>query len=649
MYKTRIKIFLGLIGLVLVVMLARLGHLQIIRGEYYRRQARQLLRETRFTPARRGRILDRTGRYILAEDQPCFDFCLEYRFITSDADWVKRQKRIIARREHVTADRAGQIYRQRAGRTWEMARDIAEEAGVDLDESVADIRRRVEAIRRIVGMEVREERTYHPVVRGLDERMEPDGTVGAKFQPSLQRRYPFGRIACHVLGATGQVSREEMDRHNIPQDEAAWLKRMQVNYLPGDTIGKSGVEKACEKILRARRGYRLLRSNGPGRQPDVLAEVPPKEGDDVHLTIDVRLQQRLTEVLKSSGHNGAIVAVTVPHGEILALVSVPTYDLNEYQKQFDSLIKDSVNHPLQNRAVAACFPPGSTMKPFAAVAALEEGVINMNTTFNCKGYLHNPNAFRCWIWKYNRGHGPLSVVEAIKHSCNVFFYNVGQRLGPTRLGNWYRKFGFGEECGTGLVQERTGIVPTKQWLRRRYGRSFRVGDSRLLAIGQGLITTTPLHLATAMAALARGQHLSPLLIIEHSGDQRRRRLDAAESHLRAAREGMYRVVNSPGGTAYKIFHGGGVEPPGVEICGKTGTAETAPLRVDSDGDGRITAADKIVRRGKTAWFAGFAPHGEPKIAFAVMVEYVTEGGGGQNAGPLARQLVKICRELGYVK
>ena len=663
MYKRRIKIFLGLLATALLVLTGKLVQLQVIEGREYRRKAEAAMRRVKVLPVMRGQITDRKGR-ILAIDEPCFDLCLHFRFLTANKRWIARRKRLIARGRKIGKAAAAEVYRGRSELTWSIAREQAARAGIDLAEEVRAIVDRVEAVRRIVNrgriekITVRDELQSHAVVRGLDEhaamklRTEVSRMIGAEVRPSHKRWHPYGRDACHVIGMTGKVWAEEMERLNLKAAQAPWLARMRVNYLPGDVIGKFGVEKMCERLLRGRRGYRRFRLSG-----ETLSEKPTIQGVDVHLTLDIVLQRKIAELLEAKGFTGSAVVLSVgsraaPECEVLALVSVPTYDLNAYATEYPKLVAETVKLPLLHRAVVQRYPPGSTVKPVAAIAALGDGVISLQTTINCRGYLHNPDSFRCWIWKRaQHGHGRLAVVEALQRSCNVFFYEVGNRVGAARLCEWFSMMGFAEKPGTGLPSERPGTVPTERWLMARHKRRYRPSDARFMAVGQGLLTATPLHLANTMATIARdGVSLTPVLALEGAPRQVRRDLPLNPAHLRAVCEGMHRVVNDRQGTAWKYFHGPGVTPlEGVELCGKTGTATTAPQRIDSNRNGRIDRDDKIVRKGDTAWFVGFAPHQGPQIALAVTIEYVGAGGGGANAGPIALEIVRICQGMGYVR
>jgi penicillin-binding protein 2 len=680
MYKSRLKILLGLIALMFVVLLLRLGYMQIVRGDYYRLQAERSLRSVKLLPGQRGRILDRRG-VILAEDEACYDFCLDYRFLVSEPDlmatrvreimaetglsepdarrryekqtgwdrWRRRKVRAIMAAQGAKEAWAEKVFRRQVEYTWQLAGQIAREFDCDLSRQVRRIVQGVERVRGRVGRPVREERMGHVVVAGLDEsqanslRVLLGKTVGASVAPSHRRRYPYGSTACHIIGVTGPIFRREMEKYNLRPDQADWLARMQSNYLFGDTIGKTGVEKMAEKLLRPRRGYRQFK-----RLDEVIANVPAEPGRDIHLTIDIELQEQLTKLMRSTGQTGSIVVLDVKDGDVLAMVSWPTYNLNTYRADYPQLVGDVINLPLHNRAVSSVYAPGSTVKPIVALAGLGAGRIEPQTTITCTGT--NPFSRtgrpRCWIYqKYRTTHGPLDLVGALKNSCNNYFVTIAHWIGAAKLTEWMGYFGFGAKPGTGLPEERSGVIADQAWLRQHRNRSFVPSDAWNYSLGQGVFSASALQVAGAHAAIARGGvYLSPRLAAEGGPPRVHRILPLAESHIQAVRRGMYEVVNSRGGTAWKVWRRG--EPLGVTVCGKTGTAQTPPMRIDSNNNGRIDSGDRIVRRGNHAWFAGFAPYQNPKIAFAVLLEYA--GGGGANAGPIAKETVRICREFGYL-
>jgi len=654
LYKNRLKVFIVAVILMFVGVVLRLGYLQIVKGDAYRLQYEKMLRNVESLPALRGRILDRNG-YILAYDEPCYSLYLDYRLLTSNKKWRRRQIRAIARELSLPSDRAEKVFNLRLDTTLRLAEEAAKlsrrkDLGVaelspsqaaaareDLQSTISRIIWRMKRQEEIVGMTVRGQRQAHRVVSGLDEnaavalRGEVDKTVGASIRPDNRRRYPYKSTACHIIGFTTQVWKEDIERHNISAAKGDWFARNRVNYRDGDRIGRGGIEMMCEQYLRGRRGYRV-------RQDRKLTEDrPAAQGQDVHLTVDIRLQKDIEALM--GGRNGCIVVLGVPNREVLAMVSVPTYDINRYQQDFKKLIADKVNLPLLHRAVKKLYPPGSTMKPLAALAALGAGTITPGTEYTCRGYLHVPGKFRCW--HRLGGHGSIDMVDALKRSCNVYFYRVGQGLGVGMLGDWLCGFGLADKPGTGLPEERAGHVPTRG----------TVGESRLLAIGQGPMDATPLHVANAIATIAAGgEFRSPIIALEGSPKPVRRQLPVRSDHAEAVRRGMRKVVKEQGGTAHKYFR---TNMPRTAVCAKTGTATVRPHVPDFNSNGRADPEERasdMVLRGDMAWCVGFAPYRTPKYAFAVVVEYVT-GGGGANAGPILRDLVHLLEnpQYGYLK
>jgi penicillin-binding protein 2 len=459
--------------------------------------------------------------------------------------------------------------------------------------------------------------------------------IGASMQPSHRRRYPYGPAACHLIGTLRQqgpgseASRPETSAQGDEPpggDDGAALRERLTGYFEGDLAGRDGAERLCEDMLRGRRGYiRTQKSTG-----QLLEEVPAEYGRDVRLTVDIELQRALSALLE---RNGAIVVLDVPSGQVLAMVSRPTYDLNEYGKLYDQLSRDEIELPLWDRTVAMRFAPGSTIKPLVALAGLTEKAITPETVFECRGYLHRPGEFECY---HKLVHGSISLLAALEQSCNVFFYNVGERLGVRRLDDWLTRFGYADAPQTHLPGEARGILPNPQ-------RARAVGDARRLAIGQGLVVT-PMHVANAMATIARdGVWLSPVVVAELAERQQQRRLDLPASALETVREGMRRVVNAHSGTAYKT-----ARLEDLEFSGKTGTAETPPLWHDANGNRRVDEGEEVYKNGDTAWFVGFATSKNPQLAFAVMLEYSQQAGGAVCA-PIGKQVVQVCRQFGYLK
>lgn len=652
MYRQRIKIFLAIMIAVLVLLAGKLFVLQVVDGAKFRDQFELSQQRQETLPAQRGMILDRNGQ-ILAKDQPCFDFCLDYRFIVADEKWIRRQARAIQKNDGCSLDQARERYQQRSQRTWELARQLGAATGVDVDAEAGRIAESVRRMRDSVGDEIAEQRQFHAVVAGMDEAVSTVDTVGAVIRPSNKRVYyqsmmvgampasageggvvdtrqEVVTLACHLTGYVGPVSRQEQERRNAKPGQADDLTRLRNNYLSSDVIGMAGIERMCEEELRPVRGYMRMSRDG-----EILELVEAQPGKNVQLTVDIELQRRVTDLFVKRGVTGSAVILSVPEGEVLAVVSVPMYDLNTFRKNYPNLVSDNIMLPLLHRAVAGLYPPGSTAKVVSALAGAANG-LSPATCFTCQGAL-NPEdrtRFKC---HYANGHGSVDMAKGIMKSCNVYFYNIGRYLGAGKLAGWLELMGFAARPGTGLVEETSGnILP---------GRPLVPGDPMQWAIGQGSMTATPLQVANAMAAIARGKFASPV-VIKGAEPAFQRDIPVDFDQLRAVRHGMWSVVNQAGGTGYSVFRAGG-DPIDVVVCGKTGTADVEPLRVDLNGDGRKDPSE-IARSGNMAWFAGYASWTDPKIAFSVIVEYVP-GHGGEEAGPVARELVRICKELGYVK
>lgn len=663
MFKLRLKILLSLVGLMFLVMLVRLGYLQLLRGEEFRLQAATGLRIYEFPQGQRGRIFDRNG-VILAEDVACHDLGLDYGFISDQDGWTKKKLREIFREKGWDHNdpkqraRAEAELQRRKNFTWRLVEQVARSRNQDAHRMAEKTRKRVERWRRAIGTTIEEEYTAHPVATALSEEevnsLRPllRHTVGAALVPSHFRRYPQDAVACHIIGVTGAVSRENEEQWNWSRDDAGYIDRMRHNFLPGDVIGQRGVERMCENHLKPRRGLRLYRRPG-----ELSYQEPAVNGQDVHLTLDIALQAELRNLLRRIDCNGAIVILDVAGGDILAAASWPGYDLNTFRATYNDLaglskqpdpsnpknkvftreaIYARANRPLLSRALTGIYPPGSTIKPVTGLAGCGAKVITPHTIIECTGVNRHARDGkpRCWIYKMYHGqtHGPLDLFGGLKHSCNIYFVEVGHRLGPQRLADWFRLFGFGQSPQLGL----SSSEQSAGMLRR--------GNVYQMAIGQGGLAATPLQVAAVHATIARnGMYISPRLSLESAPPQIKRQLAVTPDQVQVVRRGMHAVVHENGGTAKKYWDQADVDLD-VEIGGKTGTADAPGLFIDGDGDG---TRETLVADGDHAWFAGFAPYRNPQIAFAVILEY--EGSGGKNAAPVAKEALHICREYGYLR
>jgi len=530
--------------------------------------------------------------------------------------------------------------------------------------------------------------------------VELDGDV-------LVRRYPGGESMSHILGYAGKISAAERDAPDNLNDAGNKL------YEPDDTIGKDGLERVMERKLRGERGGRIVNMDGTGAEVGTISSVAPTPGQNVSLTIDLEFQRAVSEILrlgiefsnadrraspkpptKESGA-GCVVAIDPRSGEVLAMVSYPHYDNQLFvdgisTRKFKEYISKERNQPLLDRALRGAYPPGSTLKPFLAAAALQEGTIRPETSYTCRGALQVPFAWTetqgqihpCW----NReGHGGLEVLTAIEQSCDVFFYNVGapkqpidennpnsdflhyrdlslatgledkhyfEGLGIERIKKQLqREFWFGQKTGIELPTEEPGVVPDPVWLAEADPlANWSVSATINVSIGQGYFLTTPLQLALNTAALAnRGVVHKPRLVreiadgartlVEPSKPEVLRTLGIKPEHLATARDGMRRVVVNPEGTAYASVSGQKKWPmtnpedqPEIPIAGKTGTAEVG-----------VQNTVTLAYESQHAWFTCFGPFEGAEIALAVIVE---DGGEGATyAVPVADRVMRAYFEL----
>jgi len=452
-----------------------------------------------------------------------------------------------------------------------------------------------------------------------------------------------------VIGYVGCVPRERVKEY------------ISRGYDPNDKVGLTGVELTFEDQLHGTKGRKHIEVDAAGREVRTLGyPLEPKPGNNLILTIDLDLQRAVEAALRKGmegvgSESGVAIAMNPQSGEILALVSLPSYDNNLFASGISpedyARLSSDPHRPLVNHAISGQYPPGSAIKPMLAAAGLEEGVIDRRTKLVCEGTLLLPNKyfpdnpelaqpFRCWIEKYGRGHGPLDVVEAIAHSCDIFFYQVGggfedfEGLGLERLAEYARLFGLGEETGIDLAGESVGLVPSKQWKRLNYHESWTTGDTYNVSIGQGFILVTPLQMLNLTAAIANGGTLyRPQIVyqvVDAEGRVMRpfspqviRRIPISKENLAIVREGMQAAVDW--GTARRA------KLEGVTVAGKTGTAEYPGPR---DEEGNLPTH---------AWFIAFAPVEDPQIALVVFIE--GGGSGAEIAVPVAAEILRYYFDL----
>lgn len=459
------------------------------------------------------------------------------------------------------------------------------------------------------------------------------GLPGLEIEVKPVREYPGVTLASHLLGFIAEISENELVMPEF------------ADYNSGDYIGKNGIERSYEKYLHGDDGGRQIEVDARGRYLRTLSETHPMPGQSLVLTIDLELQKTTEKALGDKA--AAVVAMAVNSGEILAFASNPGFDPALFtnrmsQQQWQSYLEDE-RHPLENKALKGQYPPGSTFKIITAIAGLSEGLIDENSSVNCSGEYKVGNAtFRCWNKK---GHGRVNLRAALRESCDVYFYQLGERLGVDRLALYANKFGLGEPLGIGLDNEKSGFVPTSAWKLKKTGKKWYSGESLSVSIGQGALTTTPIQLAAMTAGLATdGKIYRPHLvkkILDRDGKTVKeflpellKNIALNPDHFRLVKEGLFAVVNEPHGTgsAARLYE--------VKVAGKTGTSQVIKLK-----EKRAVLAYKYRDH---ALFVAFAPYDKPEIAVAVVVEHGEHGGGA--AAPIAGQVLRKYFELqGVIK
>lgn len=579
-----------------IVLVSRLFYLQIIEGREYRRLSENnCIRLQRIEP-QRGMILDRNG-VLLVDNHPSFDL------VVTPKDAVPLKK---------------------------TARTISELLGVSYSSIYAEI-------------DSQKQPAYLPVVIKQDIGRDTLGIVevhkyelpGVTVVVKPKRNYVNGDSAAHLLGYVGEISPREL-KMDFYRD-----------YRVGDKVGKYGVERLCEQVLRGKPGGRQVEADVKGRIVRVIENVSPVSGGKLYLTIDHRLQKMGEKLMADKA--GAVVVMDATNGEILALISSPAFNPNDFangisHEKWNALISDE-GRPLRNKAVSSEYPPASTYKIITAMAALEEGIIDENTTHFCGGYYeYGGRQFRCW----NRwGHGRVNVVDALAESCDVFFYQVGQKLGVDRLEKYAKGCGLGSKTGIGISHEASGLIPSSSWKKRRFGVPWQGGETLSVAIGQSYNLVTPIQMLIAIAAVQNhGYRLKPSIIRaigEKDAEYKKNTagmnsrfsgmLPVKDKHLEIVRKGLLKAVNGGQGTARVM------RINGIEIGGKTGTAQVVGRKEGS----KKWSADYPEHLKPHAWMIAYANSQEYKISVVVFVEHGEHGSG--TAAPIARDMIKYYDRL----
>ena len=576
-------LFLGIAGVV-----ARLWFLQVLEGERYKNLANRNIYRVVRLHALRGAIRDRRG-VLLAGNRPA------YNLVAIPED--------LADRRHLP----------------DTLRRLFPEEVDGFEEALASARRkRSPSFRPVV---LKEDIGWQEMAAVEQHAAE---MAGITIEPVPVRHYPEGELAAHLLGYVGKIS----ERQLASADYAG--------YQATDEVGQSGVERTYESVLRGTDGHKLIQVDSLGREQQVLSVQPPAAGADLYLTIDARLQREAERLL--AGKRGAVVVLDPRNGAVLAMASRPTFNPNGFAaglgKEAWHRLQSDPAVPLMDRAIQGQYPPGSVFKIVLAAAALEEDLGASH--FFCDGGLeYHGRRYRCWKkW----GHGDIDLHRAIVESCDVFFYEIGLRLGIDRIAHYARRLGLGHATGIDLPGEASGLVPDRAWKRKRYHEPWWGGETLSASIGQGFVLTTPLQLARLAAAIGgegilrrpfvgamagHGEALRCLPTGEEVGV-----LPLSVAHLDVLRTALEGAVEERHGTGHRA------RVKGVRIAGKTGTAQVVGMEEIPTTDG------KVVRRHRDhALFVCFAPVEAPTIAIAVVVEH--GGHGGKSAAPIAGALLDM--------
>lgn len=580
-----------IVAALLLLLAFRLYVLQVVEHSHYATLSDDNRVRIQTLAPNRGLIYDRNG-VVLAENVPNYQLEIIPEQVTDMAD---------------TLDRLGEFLELRP-------------ADIDRFNRLRRTKRNFQPI------PLRYNLTDEDVARFAVRRQE---FSGVDIHARLTRRYPYGAITAHAVGYIGSISRNELDA------------RDPARYSGTSQIGKTGIEIAYEENLHGFPGLERVETNAQNRTLRVLETEPPQPGQDIYLSLDIRLQQAAFEAL--GDFKGAVVAIDPHNGEVLALVSKPAYDPNLFVDGIDEenfrRLQDDRSLPLFNRAVVGTYPPGSTIKPMLGLAGLHYGVVTSTHSTQCRGYFlleGNPRPYRDWK---REGHGKTDLDKAIAQSCDVYFYELAVELGIDRIHEYLDKFGLGRQTGIDLIGERGGLLPSREWKQRVQGVRWFPGETVNTGIGQGFMLATPLQLAHATARLAmRGQAFEPRLVraIQDTGSGEILPTQAeplANLELRGTWaweyiiNSMENVVHNVRGSAYHV-----VRNMQYRMAGKTGTAQVFSLGEDEEYEDE-TIADALRDHGL---FIAFAPADEPELALAVVIE---NGGGGTRAAPIAREIM----------
>ncbi len=592
LFQQRLLITAIITIILLAVLIARLVFLQVLSHDHFTTLSEKNRLDILPIAPIRGLIYDRNG-VLLAQNLPSFTLQIVPEHSKDLKKTIEELKKLVV----ISDDEIKQFYK--------VLKEKRRFEGIPLRFRLNDVERAKIAVNQ-------------------------DRLPGVKIEAQLARDYPLGSLASHAIGYVGRINERELQNLNAPR------------YSATEYIGKVGVERSYEDILHGEVGTVLVERNSQGRVMRSETELDPEPGKDLYLTLDIKVQE-VAE--KSFGDdNGALVAIDPRNGEVIALVSIPTFDPHIFVHRVDTktykALSTSSDHPLLNRALQGQYPPGSTLKPFIGLAGLEANLISSDESLKCPGYYMLKNDDRKYRdWK-KEGHGETNLTKALVESCDVYFYDLSLALKIDRMESYLARFGVGQPTGIDIRGEAPGLLPSKQWKQKTHRLPWFPGETLITGIGQGFTLTTPLQLANITAILGNGgQRYKPRIIhaigepgVEEITLQKPRHVGVVQKdnpeNWNIIIKAMKQVVHGLRGTARGINRN--LE---YKVAGKTGTAQVFGIKEDEEYD-----EEKIAKKLRDhALFISFAPADEPRIAVAVIVE--NGGSGGAVAAPIARKVM----------
>lgn len=585
-FNRRAFVMIGVQSGLLLGLIGRLYHLQILQGAKYKTFSDSNRIKLLLLPPLRGRILDHRGE-VLATNSNYYRILYDPT-VTRNYEETLRKLAII----------------------------------LDMDEDGhARMLKKVKNHRGRNSFTLRGHLSWEDVAKV--EVNAPD-LPGVSIDVAQLRYFPIGALAAHLIGHLGAPTQNEIDQNPL------------LNH-PDFKIGISGLEKIFEKHLRGQAGVRKMEVNAFGIAVRELSREESVSGNDLYLTLDKRLQIFTSARLQKQ--SGSIVLMDIHNGRVLCYIAAPGYDPNEFtygisQRSWSRLMNDP-DKPLINKPISSQYPPGSTFKMIVALAALGQGV-NPEQSVYCPGHVDLGNhRFHCWK---EEGHGHMTMQQAIAHSCNSYFYTISKRIGVEPIAAMAKRFGLGDKLDIILEDQQPGLVPTKEWKLQKMNVPWQTGDTLNMGIGQGFMLTTPIQLATMAARLATNQAVSPIFTSEErSSQQPFASINIPAEHLALIQKGMFHVVNTPGGTAYRSR----IPEAPYSMAGKTGTVQVVS-KTTLKNLGDLDAETKR-RTNNHALFVGYGPVKNPRFAISVVIEH--GGGGSSAAAPIAKDVMWEAQKL----